>query len=343
MRHPQHEKDSDPIKLGKIEFNPFEKQLIDQWRRTLARSVRLTLLLNEDDRSKPLQLFGERLKQEAPEVTVKVNQDETVAIPALAPRDSLRLHGVPSGRELASFLELLSLSAGTPADFSNAISAKVEQVTLPAALKLYTMPRCPFCPKMVRDLGRLACRCDLVDLAIVDGLFFQDEARQDNIQSAPTLILEDQWRWSGLTGLSEVLDAIVNRDSFHLGISSLKKMLTQGRAQELAEMMLAENMLFPAFIDLLTDEKWPVRLGAMVALEYLAESDRALSIKVIDPISDRFHRLSDTVKGDVLYLLGLVGDEKVLPQITDILSEEVNRPVKEAAQEAIDAIRSHKR
>jgi hypothetical protein len=343
VRHLRHKKGYDSMTNGKIEFSPFEKQLIDQWRRTLATSVQLTLLLNGDERSEPLQLFSERLKQEAPEVAVQVNQDETVVMPALAPRASLRLHGVPSGKELSPFLELLSVSAGTPADFSSAIRAKIDQVTLPADLKLYIMPQCPFCPKMVRDLGRLACRCDLVDLAIVDGLFFQDEARRDNIQSAPTLILEDQWRWSGLTGLSEVLDAIMNRDSFRLGISSLKKMLTQGRAQELAEMMLSDNMLFPAYIDLLTDKKWPVRLGAMVALEYLAESDRALSQKVIDPISGRFHRLNDTVKGDVLYLFGLVGDEKMLPQITDILSKEANGPVKESAQEAIDAIRSRKR
>lgn len=324
----------------KMEFTPTEKQLVDRWRRSLAKTVKISLVLNDDQRSERLQQFGELLGRQAPEISVHVDQDETAVMPAIVPYESIRLHGIPLGGELTPFLELLSITNGTPVDLSDTIRARVEQVTLPAALKLYIMPQCPFCPKMVQNLGRLACINELIDLTIVDGHLFQDEARTDGVHSAPTLILEDRWRWTGLTGTTEILYTMIDRNSFHLGISSLKKMLTQGRAQELAEMMLAEGELFPAYIDLLTDKKWPVRLGAMVALEYLAESDPSLSQKVIGPITDRFYRLSDTVKGDVLYLFGLVGGENLLPMMNEILSEEGDASVKEAAQEAIDAIRS---
>lgn len=323
------------------EFNHHEKQLIAQWRQSLAHEVKLSLVLNPDARSEQLRQFGQQLRHEAPEVVIHTDRDEGVSLPALVPHEFIKLHGIPLEKELVPFLELLSLKDATAVDLSENIRARADQVTLPAALKLYTMPRCPFCPQMVQKLARLACICELVDLAIVDGHLFQDEAQKDGIHSAPTLILEDHLRWNGLTGLSEILDAVVDRDSFHLGISSLKRMLTQGRAQELAEMMLTEKALFPAFIDLLTDKKWPVRLGAMVALEYLAESDLSLSQKIIAPISDRFHHLSDTVKGDVLYLFGLAGDEGTLPFLNEILSKERNASVKEAAREAIDALHSH--
>ena len=43
----------------------------------------------------------------------------------------------------------------------------------------------------------------------------------------------------------------------------LSFMLSEGRAARVAEMMEKAGRVFPAFLDALTNDEWPVRLGAM--------------------------------------------------------------------------------
>jgi hypothetical protein len=81
-------------------------------------------------------------------------------------------------------------------------------------------------------------------------------------------------------------------------------MIADGNASLLSKMMLEKNMIFPALMDLLVHPKWPVRLGAMVALETIAEENSALAQKTMLPLWDRFDAVDDKVKGDILYLVG---------------------------------------
>ena len=41
----------------------------------------------------------------------------------------------------------------------------------------------------------------------------------------------------------------------------MEALLGDGRADLLARMMMGEGKIFPAFMDMLVHEKWPVRLG----------------------------------------------------------------------------------
>ena len=214
-----------------IEFNQSEKQLIAQWRSTLLHEVSLPLLLNKDPRSDHLRRFGDQLSRKAPEVKVHREHDDGIAIPAFVPHESIKFHGVPMGVELGPFLNLLSARGVSGGDYDRDNRAALSRVTLPAALTLYIAPNCPFCPKMVQMLVDLARACEPIELAIVDGVLFQDQAQKDSIRSAPTLLLEDQFRWSGMVDLTEVLDAVVNRDALHLSIASLKRMLNLGARQ----------------------------------------------------------------------------------------------------------------
>jgi hypothetical protein len=71
------------------------------------------------------------------------------------------------------------------------------------------------------------------------------------------LILEDRFRWAGSIQITEIIDVMANRDASMLGPVSLEMMITQGKAGELAEMMLAKEQIFPAFYAVLTHPKWP--------------------------------------------------------------------------------------
>ncbi|MCK4485608.1 MAG: hypothetical protein KAU38_02480 [Desulfobacterales bacterium] len=149
---------------------------------------------------------------------------------------------------------------------------------------------------------------------------------------------DEQFRWTGSLRLEELVEIMTNRDPAKLGTSTLKRMLKEGNAAQLAEMMLDKERIFPAFLDLLIHKKWPIRLGAMVAMEEIADRNSELAAQVIDPLWERFHQVEDPVKGDIVYILGESGDYKIVPRLQMILDSQYNTEVKEAAKEAIEKI-----
>jgi HEAT repeat protein len=103
-------------------------------------------------------------------------------------------------------------------------------------------------------------------------------------------------------------------------------------------MMLEREMVFPALIDLLAHEKIFVRVGAMMVMEEIAARRRDITAQVVDAVWDRFYAAEARVKGDIIHVLGEIGDERVLPRMRRIHSEDYHQEVKEAAGEAIEKI-----
>jgi HEAT repeat protein len=103
-------------------------------------------------------------------------------------------------------------------------------------------------------------------------------------------------------------------------------------------MILEAEKLFPAFYDVLTHDKWPIRLGAMVVIEEIVAKNRDLAADALSPLWDRFHGASVQIQGDILYVLGEIGDPRSVPWLRTVLSGSFDREVKEAAREAATKI-----
>ena len=91
-------------------------------------------------------------------------------------------------------------------------------------------------------------------------------------------------------------------------------------------------------LELLVHKKWPVRLAAMVAFETVAEENQPLVEHTIPFLWDCFLTAEETVKGDILYLLGKSGDKGIIPKLETVLNGSYGVDVKEAAKEALDAL-----
>ncbi len=103
-------------------------------------------------------------------------------------------------------------------------------------------------------------------------------------------------------------------------------------------MMLEKDMIFPALLDLLVHPKWPVRLGAMVALETIAAEKPALAQKMVAPLWARFDAADEKVKGDILYLVGEIDTGGSIGRIQDVLNRnaDYDAEIIEAAEEALE-------
>jgi len=317
-------------------MTPLDKDTILKWHETLDDEVSIGITRTDDDRSGRLLEFCTKLSELAPAVKVKQEDGDAESLPAIHVGPSVRYAAVPEGKELAPFLEVANGLSQNASALSEKIRKTLDKIVVPAMIKVYVAPQCPFCPEVVRQLLRLTAEGSTMHLTIIDGTLFQETAEKDRIKSVPTVILDDQFRWTGSVRIEEIAEMALNRDPSMLGADSLQKMIESGNAEDLAGMMMGSGKIYPAFMDLLVHPKWPVRLGAMVAFEFVVENDRKMTTRITEELWDRFSRVEDTVKGDILYLLGESKDPGVISKLRSVADSSYPDEVREAAVEALE-------
>jgi hypothetical protein len=319
-------------------MTPLEKKEILTLNDTLSTEVRIGLLATEHEKSGSVGQFCDELNQLVPRIRIEREEGDPDAVPAIKIHNGLWYQAIPSGTELAPFIEALNMLGSATMQIDKDLKDRLADIDLPTHLSIYVAPQCKFCPEAVRQLLPLTTQNSNIRLTVIDTIHFPELSAKENIQSVPTLILEGQFRWSGSIQINEIIDVMANRDASMLGPVSLEMLMTQGNAGQLAEMMLTKKQIFPAFYEVLTHPKWPIRLGAMVVMETLIEGNPDLAARTLKPLWDRFDTVDDRVKGDLLYVLGQMKRKDLAPRLQAILDGDYDSDVKEAAQEALDKI-----
>jgi hypothetical protein len=241
---------------------------------------------------------------------------------------------------LIPFLKVLEMQlspSGITASMPEVLRRQIERVSLPADLKIYVTPQCPFCPHVLSEIVPLSLLNPMIHLAVIDGELFPELAAGDGIRSVPTVILDGAFRWTGAGHVDEIINAILNRDPALMGLKSLVGFLREGNAGTLAQMMIDRREVFPAFADLFESSDWSVRLGAMVIVEELAEKSPELSEEILDLLWKRLNGISGPARGDVMYLFGLgaPGSKLWIDRLKGILENE-DEEVREIVMEALE-------
>ncbi len=319
-------------------MTPEDQAIITEWYRKIDGEIRIGLIRAEDDRSKQIHEFCEDFSRLAPGVRIERKENDGEQAPEISIGENISYQAVPLGRELPPFLDALGGRATLAGKLPSPVRDALDQLRVPAMLKVYIAPQCSFCPQVVTLLLSLAASESLIHITVIDGTLFSERAENDHIRSVPTVILDDQFRWTGAIQLEELVHMMLTRDPSQLGTDSLRKILEQGDAAGLAQMMMESGKIYPAFLDLLTHTKWPVRLGAMVTFEFLAEERKEMASQVIAPLWDRFSQVDDKVKGDILYILGESKDPGVIPKLNSVRNGPYSSEVLEAAAEALEKL-----
>ncbi|MBW1833655.1 MAG: hypothetical protein JRI62_02345 [Deltaproteobacteria bacterium] len=281
-----------------------EEKTIKRWNDGLSGNIEIDLILTEDERSAGFREFSDKLSNLASKLSINQIKDDENQVPAIKVGGSIYYHAIPLEAELEPFLEALTLLDGNSFKLTGEVRNRLDKVKIPAELKLYIAKQCPFCPKSVKQLIPLTFANKLIKLEIIDGTLFPEIAELDNLST-----------------------------------SSIISLLKEGNADQVAEMMFDHNCIFPAFINTLIHKKWPVRLGAMVAFEYLAEKNNALAGQVINPLWEQFQGVEDRIKGDIIYVLGETGNIEMVSRLENILYSGIYPDeVRDAAREALRKI-----
>ena len=317
-------------------MTPAEQKQFAALNDTLPRDIRIRCLHNEHQQSDRIVRFCDNLSRQVPKIRVKKEIAAADEMPAIQVHDGLSYQAVPSGTEIGPFIDALQMVAEDNTQIDADIASRLEAIDLPTHLVLYVAAQCRFCSQAVRQLLPLLAANGHIHMTIIDAMSFPELAEKDGLQSVPTLILEDQFRWTGTFQTGEIVEIMAERDPSALGPLSLEMMLKEGEASRLAELMLEKAQIFPAFYDMLLHPKWPVRLGAMVVMDELIEKNLDLALQIIPALWQQIDTVDDQVKGDLLYIFGQTGQKDLIPYLKKVLSGDFEKEVKEAAQEALE-------
>jgi hypothetical protein len=320
-------------------MTPLEQQQIRSLDSRLAGEITIRLREGPHAANAAMVAFCEEMASLAPHIRVIREKENLGKTPAIEVTKSIFYSGVPSGTEFAPFVELLSAVGGVDAGQNRAADGPLAAVITPAMLTLYVSSLCPHCPAMVRQIVPLCLANRYLKIFIIDGPAFPDLAEADSIKSLPTLILDDSFRWTAAVDVDELLRIIASRDPAELGAAALKGMIQDGNAYGLSEMMLSAGKIIPAIVELLTHPEFSVRLGAMAAMEDVAEKAKSLASQVAAPLMARYDQLDDPVKGDILYVIGVCGDEKDAAFLRSVAAATPNDELREAAEDALASLK----
>ena len=241
--------------------------------------------------------------------------------------------GIPKERELDPFLKsLTSISNGFMED------AEVE-------ILLFVASMCPHCPETFNALTDI-----LVKYPVRTKVVFSDDCpervKESKILSVPSFIIKNGKgseisRWTGSIDKNDVIQVLKGKGIEELSSSYFINLLEQGKAEDVARIIFTSNFLPKGFVDLYKSQKWSVRLGAVVAAEFLNELSHEVYDRLIDNLLGDYDHCPVEVKGDILYLAGLsIKKSDRTETILSIAKDETDEIILEAAKESLESLRS---
>lgn len=321
-----------------MEFTPTDEKKILIFNEESADTATLRMVATEDPRNPEMVAFCEALQRVAPRIRWIREEGDDSKPPAIEIGKTIIYHAVPGGAELDPFLEAVRGMHRSKPRLPEDLKALIDTLKIPVELTIFISTHCPFCPQTVRKLIPLAIYSDNVHLRIIDGSLFPEKARKEDIRSVPTILIGKNIRLSGTPDPLEVMKIASNQDIDNLDIDFLERMITDGNAFNISQAILDAGAVFSAFIELITHDHFTIRLGAMAAMEHIIEEDIDVARTALDDLQDRFDDFSDTVKGDILYIVGEIGRNRHLPFIRNVLNDSPAPELKEAALEAMEKI-----
>jgi glutaredoxin len=257
--------------------------------------------------------------------------------PAIEIKPNLRYMALPGGREMAPFLQtLISRSQGETSLAERTLSRLTTFIT-PTQVEVMVSPTCPHCPTVVGLVNQLAIASIYVEVTIIDITLFADFADKYSIRAVPTLVIDGQDQLVGDISEDLLVDKLINQSPATFHPDSFRKIVKEGDAEQLAGMMVADGDIYGGALELLKDPDWSVRMGLMVVLEEVAERSPDLVQSVYPYLVDLLDHGDANQRGDMAYLLGLIGNVSVLEALKMLLKD-TNPEVAEAAFEAIQQI-----
>ncbi len=136
-----------------------------------------------------------------------------------------------------------------------------------------------------------------------------------------------------------VLCRMAEDETTHMTMSSMiADYMEKGFLENIIDMFIHDSSLYSLVGELIRDERVRVRVGITALMEDLKVKDDANISLALSNLLPLVSHSDPVVRGDASNLLGIIGDERALPSLEKLLTDE-NPNVRMIAGEAIDEIK----
>lgn len=300
----------------------------------VLRKVRGTIKLDffsvDHPENKHFERFVEEVSSVSEKIRFKVKATKGEHLPAIVIGERIYYHAVPYKTEFAPFIDAISLAArhvppvqpGTHVD-----------------LKVVVTPGCTYCPNAVRNAIGIAFSRKGINVSVVDGGMFKEAIERFDIKSAPTTIINEKVFLTGIIPEENLSEWVSKTTEKRFLRDDFVTMIKEAHAYKLADMMIKDGIIYKDFLSVLWDDKWPLRLGAMVVLEDIFEKKPLLIKTVIKEIETRLVDNDMRNRCDAAFLIGNIGGKDSIPALEAAIAAEEKGIFIECAEEAISLIR----
>jgi len=337
-------------------FDEHERRTVRAWASHVQGKIPVILETTRDERSGALLACAQELAALAPQIVLDSLFRENHDPPGFFLGHGWIWHAAPAGAELRPFLEILAIHgerSASPQKLSEALkgdsektisnprvapklASLLEAMQSPRELAVFTAPQCPHCAHMLLELAPIPFVSSYLVIRVFDATLFPERAQAAGIRSVPTVLFGDDFRWTGRVDIQHIFEVVCRSEHTALSAAAAIRVLKEGKAHELARLMLASPTLWHDFAAVLTHPDWSVRLGALVVLEELAEKDPAKARAYLPALWEKMDGLPAPVQGDVLYATGIVGDASWKDRVLRWMETRTDDPdLREAAEETL--------
>lgn len=164
--------------------------------------------------SDKIQVSVHNLDKES-EVAKRYKIDKTPSMVIAAQKDGeivdygVRLAGIPSGHEFASFIHGLKLVSSGDSGLAAETRTFLKELNSPIQMQVFVTPSCPYCPQSVILAHQMAMESPYVVAEMVEAMEFPELAERFNVSGVPqTTINQGAGTLIGAVPESELLEEI---------------------------------------------------------------------------------------------------------------------------------------
>lgn len=192
------------------------KQQLSQYLPMLEGDIVLKVNAADDEFGQQVQELAQEIAELSPRITVEQTTD--VKAPGFGIAKAGEAHrvsfaGLPLGHEFTSLVMALLQVSGRAPKVEDSVVKRIAEINEPIEFVTYVSLSCHNCPEVVQALNILAILNPNLKHTMVEGGWFQDEIKANNIMGVPTVLKNGEVFANGRMEIEEVLNKILGEKS----------------------------------------------------------------------------------------------------------------------------------
>lgn len=284
-----------------------------------------------------LEEFCNQLTKAIHHLSLEYSKEILVGYPALK-LDNIYYLAVPVDEWWPPFFSAIKAIAIGKTELEENDYEALKRITSSLNIKVMASKASPLCPWAVNFSNQAAIVNKLIKTYIIDIDLYPKMKKHYQITATPTVIINEDYILVKKE-VKDIIDWIIKASKKIYDSTVFKSLLKETRAKRVVQLCLEKREIPDALLNLLLDLELPSRIGTMVVLEEISKEAPALIENIIPKLLSMLKLPDKRDRGDILYILGLIGTPEIIPTLKDIASRETEE-LEGIALEAIENIKN---